>query len=884
MARKYLKFAAILAAVALFIGLALVLNTQDAFAADPYPEPEDIYIDCDPLNPGNRNFSYTTLFYHGNGVFNNENTGYKAYYNPSAGTLFLHGYNGAAIRVKNSSGKKLTICVIGYVDSTITTDRQFAIWAEGVTLVFTSDVNTDNPTLTINCNYTFSDTGEGAGITNRWSASSTADIYVQRDLNLRVNCFANGCAYGIRSGRDVFIKEDASVDINAMFGTEAQGASAAVYAFNSVVVNTTGAVNFSAAARDEWKGDRKGWAVYCVDGDLSVLPGAEYVSMSSVGANRGLYNKTLAQMNVSTTGYYDLSETSGTHSARMLRNKDYVYTEWLPLNGYFFPDPSFRALARELAGDVYGWNIVYDLSDYVRTINLDDVGRELYGDAYSLKGIENFSGLETLIWPIGYIKELDLPYIYPKLDWLNVYGNYLDHLDLSTQTELTDLNCSNNHLTELDVSNCTKLLYLDCFNAQVDYYYFTHPYEFDPDVQFNSIGELDVSMLPDLRWLRCYGNDMKALRLGNKPDLGVLFCYNYNEPLEMLDMRSCPYLKDTYLYYDEKEYIEDPGYVFYDRMFDESTGTMGIDEDTKVITSAPSKYATLKAANLTLEGKISINFKVTTTNTGMTAKLYYQKDGYHLVKTVPLNNSVWHSEDGGYYLVSYDQIPAKEMMLNLMIKVYDSAGNPVMLKTSSDFWTAYKYKVADWCNKKINSSTNAKEVTLAKAMLNYGHYTQIALGYNDGNYGRPNKLANPNGYMASEMFNVTANSSYSAVTTGGTALGAKAFALVLESDTSIKLKLKRLVNVKIDGVAVTPQSEKDNDGSTIYCVYKNGIPAKKLHERSSFTLTEGSSTATLQYGALSWANSKLAGSNINDKNLARAMYLYNSAARAYFNY
>jgi hypothetical protein len=134
------------------------------------------------------------------------------------------------------------------------------------------------------------------------------------------------------------------------------------------------------------------------------------------------------------------------------------------------------------------------------------------------------------------------------------------------------------------------------------------------------------------------------------------------------------------------------------------------------------------------------------------------------------------------------------------------------------------------------------------------------------------------------MNSVTANSSYSSVVAGGTALGAKAFALVLESDTSIKLKLKRLVNVKIDGVAVTPQSEKDNDGSTIYCVYKNGIPAKKLHERSRFTLTEGSSTVTLQYGALSWANSKLAGSNVNDKNLARAMYLYNAAARSYFNY
>ncbi len=336
---------------------------------------------------------------------------------------------------------------------------------------------------------------------------------------------------------------------------------------------------------------------------------------------------------------------------------------------------------------------------------------------------------------------------------------------------------------------------------------------------------------------------------------------------------------------------EDPvrgGYIFRgwklnDGYYDFSspvTGDICLVADWKEIT------VTLKAANLTLEGKISINFKLMSEYEGVTVRLYYEKNDYAQVAEVPLdiNNFVVDGSDY-YFLVSYNNIPAKEMTLKLRIKAFDSTGTQIPMKISSGYINEYDYSVASWCNRKIEQNSNANDVMIAKALLNYGHYSQLALKYNDGVNGRPNKLANPNGYLAAEMANFAGgNSAYDSVTAGGPALGAKAFALVLESDTSIKLKLKRQVSVLIDGAPAALTPETDGDGTQIWSVFKTDIAAKKLHEKSSFKLTEGSNSATIYYGALSWANKKLTGSDVNDKNLAKAMYLYNYAARKYFHY
>ena len=299
------------------------------------------------------------------------------------------------------------------------------------------------------------------------------------------------------------------------------------------------------------------------------------------------------------------------------------------------------------------------------------------------------------------------------------------------------------------------------------------------------------------------------------------------------------------------------------------------------------KFATLYQAFLTLSGKLSINFRLRTDYEGIVAKLYYENySDYGLVKEVPLNNANFHSdENGAYYLVTYDQIPAKEMTMNLRIKVYDAEGNPIKLFTGKTYKDYYDYSVSKWCNNKINQNNDADDVMIAKALLNYGHYSQIALGFYDGVDERPERLANPNGYLADEMVSFAgANEAYDSVTKGGKALGAKSFLLQLKSDTNIRLTMGRQVNVAVDGVECIPEFGKDEQGNDAWFAYYYSIPAKNLHEHHLFTLTEGDDSATLKYAALSWANSKLKGTNENDKNLAKALYLYNYAARHYFHY
>ena len=102
-----------------------------------------------------------------------------------------------------------------------------------------------------------------------------------------------------------------------------------------------------------------------------------------------------------------------------------------------------------------------------------------------------------------------------KLRTLSCANNSLTALDVSNNTELTALACSVNSLTTLDISNNTKLRALTC--------------------ETNFLTALDISKNTELTNLRCFDNQLTALDISNNTKLGMFICKDNIMPQASLD-------------------------------------------------------------------------------------------------------------------------------------------------------------------------------------------------------------------------------------------------------------------------------------------------------------------------------------------------------------
>ena len=127
-----------------------------------------------------------------------------------------------------------------------------------------------------------------------------------------------------------------------------------------------------------------------------------------------------------------------------------------------------------------------------------------------------------------------------QLTELNCYYNQLSSLDVSHNTQLTELSCYSNSLSGLDVSKNTQLTYLECLSNTLGSLDISKNTQLTTLICSNNrLTSLDVSKNTQLEILDCYSNQLTSLNVSKNTQLRGLFCYGNNFSTAALDDIFC---------------------------------------------------------------------------------------------------------------------------------------------------------------------------------------------------------------------------------------------------------------------------------------------------------------------------------------------------------
>ncbi|MBQ6076352.1 MAG: InlB B-repeat-containing protein [Lachnospiraceae bacterium] len=289
-----------------------------------------------------------------------------------------------------------------------------------------------------------------------------------------------------------------------------------------------------------------------------------------------------------------------------------------------------------------------------------------------------------------------------------------------------------------------------------------------------------------------------------------------------------------------------------------------------------SVYALVNYMTLNLDGKLGINFFLSAPESAASAKLVFHGEKEETLDFDLVRDSAHGYLSSGMFRLSYSNVAMKEMTCPVTLTVYDEAGAQMDLFRANGEAVpdnASNFCVADWCNAIIETSTNQPSIDLAKAILHFGGAAQRYFGFNLDNF------ANPEGYLDAEAEGLEADPSLDRVVPeGADAVGYKNFALNLEGDTEIRVYFSKEITASDENGSAY---EVVKSGKKWY-VSIPGIAAKNLDDMFTVNAAFGGETRTFLLCGLSYANATFASSNSDLANLARALYLYNQAADAYF--
>ena len=290
-------------------------------------------------------------------------------------------------------------------------------------------------------------------------------------------------------------------------------------------------------------------------------------------------------------------------------------------------------------------------------------------------------------------------------------------------------------------------------------------------------------------------------------------------------------------------------------------------------TSVPAKFS---KASLSLKDSINVNLYVNILNDLESgAQVDFRAAGKESKTISGLNQNKEYDDS---YKVSYE-MNAAEMTKPITARISNlGVGNDPVTLT---------YSIKEYADVAMAGASESLQA-LIKAMLNYGAYSQI--NFNKTEDG----LANVGyAYTSSELDAVTAEEITVADPTFGTDNGVRV------TDASLLLKSKTILRFYLDVAERTDLTEATvtADGVTGISatideqkryVQIEGIAAKDLDKVYTLTLSTGSGDKVVTYSPLNYVKTVLgseygSAEYTNIRNVAKTLYLYNQAAKAYFS-
>ena len=292
----------------------------------------------------------------------------------------------------------------------------------------------------------------------------------------------------------------------------------------------------------------------------------------------------------------------------------------------------------------------------------------------------------------------------------------------------------------------------------------------------------------------------------------------------------------------------------------------------------------ITTCRLELQGKIGIRIYFRAPDNAKTAKVYFEDEKTHeypdkpeITLSLSKTGNSYYSASQDLFVMIFPKITSRQMTMHIKFEVLDQNGNslPIYYADEQTYYSGgFYYSAADWANRIIRIAPSAEAVTMAKSLLAFGGAAQKYLN----NY-NPDNPANPNNYMAAEMAALKPDGTLNMIRpTTVDDLGLTDIRLELAADTAIRLYFNKEVSVQVDGTDATVYKDKNSD---TWLVIIGNINSRRLDHMHYILITGEGGTAVLRYSALSWANDMIARNIEEAIPTAKALYLYNQAAKAY---